>query len=396
MSAAPGGGAGLMGTASRCGGGTAQQEHGGAAQGGSSMFLASARTHGSTPREKTLRKKMRARKRRIRRLYMLVQNLIKTVLGRGFRAVHDFHLAQLLKTHGTPVAVIDCVAAHGFCMTESMRYKREQFYVKWRMDRHVLALALRVAAIPWDTWDFWPTTSVTGVGAHVSTKAATCVAVENLPGHLSLMHAHRRQGDLVAADITTGPSWHRDGQRWERFLSVFDDAAFRCAVARIAGEGGHIETCVEIELRQTVAMMQRDPQVFEYLFMQVGTTKSWSDSKAAIDRLADIRHVDERGAAAPCMVAGDEETFRFMYHLIRSNPGHYHWLRIYVGDWHLLYHMAKVIMSRFWGAGIEFVAEALGVDGTKASEASNDRVAHHTISVFFEAMWGKIVAMYDP
>ena len=63
-------------------------------------------------------------------------------------------------------------------------------------------------------------------------------------------------------------------------------------------------------------MMERDPQLFKYLFMQ---QKSWSNSKAAIDRLADIRHVDERGAEAACMVAGDEETFRFMYHLIRSN-----------------------------------------------------------------------------
>ncbi|CAM9985360.1 unnamed protein product [Sphacelaria rigidula] len=164
--------------------------------------------------------------------------------------MHDFHIAQVFKAHGTPMAVIDYVAAHGFCMTESMRYKREQFYAKWMMDRHVMALALRVAAIPWDNWDFRPTTSVTGVGAHESTIAATCVALENLPGHLSLVHAHRRQGNLVAADITTGPSWHRDGQQWERFLSVFDDAAFRCAVARIAGEGGHIATCLEIELRQ--------------------------------------------------------------------------------------------------------------------------------------------------
>ncbi|CAM9477450.1 unnamed protein product [Sphacelaria rigidula] len=250
MSAARDGGAGLIGTAGGSGGGTAQQEHGGAAQGGSAMFRASARTHGSTPREKALRKKMRKRKRRIGRLYMLVQNLVKTVLGRGFRAMHDFHLAQVLKTHGTSVAVIGYVAAHGFCMTESMRYKREQFYVKWRMDRHDMALALRVAAIPWDDCDFRPTTSVTGGGAHVSTIAATCVAVATLPGHLSLMHAHRRQGGLVAADITTGLSWHRDGEQWERFLSVFDDAAFRCAVARIAGEGGHIETCLEIELRQ--------------------------------------------------------------------------------------------------------------------------------------------------
>ncbi|CAN0017045.1 unnamed protein product [Sphacelaria rigidula] len=212
------------------------------------MFLASAGTHESTAREKALRKKMRKRKSWIGRLYMLVQNLVKTILGRGFRAMHVFHLAQVLKTHGTPVAVIDYVAAHGFCMTESMRYERERFYVKWRVDRHVMALALRVAAIPWYNCDFRPTTSVTGLGAHVSAIAAIRVAVENLPGHLSLMHAHRRQGDLVAADITTGPSWHRDGQRWERFLSVFHDAAFRCAVARIAGDTDDAEGAAGVQV----------------------------------------------------------------------------------------------------------------------------------------------------
>ena len=94
------------------------------------------------------------------------------------------------------------------------------------------------------------------------------------------------------------------------------------------------------------------------------------------------------------MVAGDEETFRLMYHLIRSNPSQYHSLRINVGDWHLLYHMVKAVNNQYWGAGVEFVAEALGLDGTKASEAGNYRVAHHTITVFFEAMWRKIVAVY--
>ena len=53
------------------------------------------------------------------------------------------------------------------------------------------------------------------------------------------------------------------------------------------------------------------------------------------------------------MVTGDEATFRFMYHLIQSNPGQYHWLRIYAGDWHLLYRMVKAIAvvagSRFSG-----------------------------------------------
>ena len=84
-----------------------------------------------------------------------------------------------------------------------------------------------------------------GVGAHVSPLSATCVAVRDLPGHMSLMRDHRRKGDLLARDITTGPDWHRDGEQWQGFLSIFDDALFRCAVARIAGKDGDIDTRLE-------------------------------------------------------------------------------------------------------------------------------------------------------
>ena len=66
---------------------------------------------------KSLRKKMRKRKRQIGKLYMLAKNLVKTALGREFRAMHDFHLAQVLKTHGASTAIIDYVAVHGFCLT---------------------------------------------------------------------------------------------------------------------------------------------------------------------------------------------------------------------------------------------------------------------------------------
>ena len=101
---------------------------GGARSAGQGVSVTGIRTHGSTPREKALLKKARERKRQVGRLYMLAQNLVKTVLGRGFRAMNDFHLVQVLKTHGMPV--IDYVAAHGFRLTESMRYKREQCYVR--------------------------------------------------------------------------------------------------------------------------------------------------------------------------------------------------------------------------------------------------------------------------
>lgn len=40
------------------------------------------------------------------RLYVLVQNLLKTLLGRNSRVARDFMLAQVLNTHETPVALI--------------------------------------------------------------------------------------------------------------------------------------------------------------------------------------------------------------------------------------------------------------------------------------------------
>lgn len=76
--------------------------------------------------------------------------------------------------------------------------------------------------------------------------------------------------------------------------------------------------CLELKLSYlAIPMMQRKPQGFKCPFMQLGTTKRWSDSKAAIDGLADMRHVDEGGAAA-YIVADDKEMFRLMPQIIRS------------------------------------------------------------------------------
>lgn len=85
---------------------------------------------------------------------MLVQNVVTTVSGRKFRAMHSFRLTQVLNVHGTPVAVIDYVAAHGFCMTESVRHRREQYFVKLRLHEHLISLAWRAAVIPGDNDDF--------------------------------------------------------------------------------------------------------------------------------------------------------------------------------------------------------------------------------------------------
>lgn len=55
----------------------------------------------------------------------------------------------------------------------------------------------------------------------------------------------------MAAGITIGPLWHKEGERLDRYFFVVDDAACRCAVARIVGKGGDIHACLEIGLRGT-------------------------------------------------------------------------------------------------------------------------------------------------
>lgn len=74
--------------------------------------------------------------------------------------------------------------------------------------------------------------------------------MEKSPGDLSRLQEHRKLGRPVADDITMGSLWHRDGQQWDCYLSVFDRAFFRYAVGRSVGEGGGIRTCLGIELRQ--------------------------------------------------------------------------------------------------------------------------------------------------
>lgn len=78
--------------------------------------------------------------------------------------------------------------------------------------------------------DVRPTTAVTGVGAHASTIAAIYMAVENLPGHLSFMRAHYRQGELVAADITRRVE--RGRRRGHMLILVMAGSRFGATVGR--------------------------------------------------------------------------------------------------------------------------------------------------------------------
>ena len=84
-------------------------------------------------------------------------------------------------------------------------------------------------------------------------------------------------------------------------------------------------------------------------------------------------------------VADDEEAFRFMYRLKQRKPVESKWLMVYTGDWHLLLHSAKALLKRYWGAGIEHVANELSGDDKNAAEGRNYRRAHHHLTVMYEA-----------
>ena len=103
-----------------------------------------------------------------------------------------------------------------------------------------------------------------------------------------------------------------------------------------------------------------------------------------IDRIGRTLRINEGRVRA--LIAGDEETFRTMVRLKKSDPQTYFWLFPYPGDWHLLFHSAKALIARYWGAGIEYVAKGFSGDDLKAVEARDYRRAHHQVTVMYEAL----------
>lgn len=133
-----------------------------------------------------------------------------------------------------------------------------------------------------------------------------------------------------------------------------------------------------------------------YAFVQRGSTKSYRDMKAAIDRIIRIWRGTIAGKeGAPCIIAGDEETYTFLRVLMTHEPDQYRQIRRYPGDWHLLLHMAKALLHRYWGAGVEHMAKDLGTDDSKSAAGSNYRRAHHSLTTMYEAIWTVCLEKYS-
>lgn len=107
-----------------------------------------------------------------------------------------------------------------------------------------------------------------------------------------------------------------------------------------------------------------------------------------VDRILRIwRATDAGKEGAPVLVAGDQETYRFIAKLTSNEPEAYDQIRRYPEDWHLLLHMGKALLQRYWGAGNDLVARTLGTDDRKSGEGGNYRRTHQHLIVTYEALW---------
>ena len=68
-----------------------------------------------------------------------------------------------------------------------------------------------------------------------------------------------------------------------------------------------------------------------HLFIQEASTRSYTDSVKVVNRIARILRVGKPGGRGRAVVAGDEESFRFMYRLRHRKPADYMWLTLGTG-----------------------------------------------------------------
>lgn len=168
---------------------------------------------------------------------------------------------------------------------------------------------------------------------------------------------------------------------------------------------GENRSCLEAELRKVVPTAPVQVRS-KNLFVQPGSTKNQEDNEGALARVQVICNADIEWVTDPdtgdliseivrrVLVEGDQETFGWMVDAKRGNPEKFKWLLPHPGGWHILMHLSKALHYRYYGPGVERVAEALGGDDRHAAAGSNYRRGHHFLTVTYEALWRVIIELY--
>eukprot|EP00752_Nemacystus_decipiens_P016789 g15026.t1 len=322
-----------------------------------------------------------------RRLTVMCTSIVKSVLGMRYMPSHGIKATQWAKSKKTPRVVLDHAAEHLGWATDSQVYHRESKFARAVEDSNLLSKCATCAAFSQDNCDSEPRVGVRqGEGPHIPCVACVALWAGAEVGTLDDASMLKRIRDLSLEDVLAGSDAAEGERRYGAFFATLLGAVSTSERMR-STEGGPL-WCFEAQLREDITPERRSNTTGQYAFIQRASTKSYTAMKGIIDRILGIwRGTDAGNDGAPCIIAGDEETYRFMYHLMKQDPDNYRQIRRYPGDWHLLYHMAKALLRRFWGAGVEFMACVLGTDNSKSADGGNYRRAHHQLCVMFEALW---------
>ncbi|CAM9616236.1 unnamed protein product, partial [Ectocarpus sp. 13 AM-2016] len=95
------------------------------------------------------------------------------------------------------------------------------------------------------------------------------------------------------------------------------------------------------------------------------------------------------------LVEGDQETYAVMVKAKAENPEKFRWLLPHPGGWHIMLHLGKAMLVRYYGAGVESIARQIGADDKKAAGGGNARRTHHLMTITWEALMLIVREMYD-
>eukprot|EP00752_Nemacystus_decipiens_P011825 g10492.t1 len=205
----------------------------------------------------------------------------------------DIKGTQWVKSKGVPRDVIDFCAELGLWATTSQLQKREDWFLKHVEDKDLTDEHAESAAIPVDNCDKDITVSETaGEGCHFATITGTITTRAREVGKLEDESKLRPRRDLTLTDVTNGREWEADAGngRFDAFKeNIIPDE-------RAEAKGG-------------------------YMFIQKGSTTKHSDMKASVVRAVEAWRASRGGRGpAPVVMVGDEQTYRFLFHLATQAP----------------------------------------------------------------------------
>ena len=358
----------------------------------------------TNPGEKAKRVPHKANKKESVFMYMVGTMLGKAIRGtKDFWAPHDLKLSQAFKMRGMSEKNMAFLSSIYICCSDSVRYDREKEL--GRVDEATLLKDDEdyPISVAWDNNDTDPHAAISSA-QHLSQIGACAHQIREAGGPKLQLESEWKDVKDVTVDMllegADGAAHAKAFEEWNDILfSFLEDSP------HYLSKDGESQSCIEFKVLDRFTATPCKVASMN-MFCRAGSTKSTADMVAALEQIQLTCHafvewsVDGSGnyrstVKRRVLMEGDEETYRFMVQLKRGNPEKYKWMLPHPGGWHIMLHMTRALITKYYGAGIEIVAKALGSDDKHAAAGSKYRRSHHLLTVTYEAMWWAVIERYN-